>query len=98
VLPYAKRFKAALLRVQAPPGRKLQAFAEFFFSRKTNSEVFEPTLRDLLDEYCEALQEKRPWKARWVCVRGYWSFWSAALAQLPISVVKKVYQIWKVIP
>ncbi len=78
-----------------PPGHRLRKFAEFFFSRKTYNEVFEPTLRDLYDEYCEALKENRLWKARWVCVRGYYSFWAAVFAQLPISAVKMVYKIWQ---
>jgi hypothetical protein len=82
-------------RIQAPPGLRLQAVAEFFFSPRTYKEILEPTLRDLFVEYCEALLINRPWKVRWVRIRGYWSFWSAVVAQLPISAVKMVYTIWK---
>jgi len=81
-------------RIQVPPGFRLRAFAEFVFSHKTYSEIYEPALRDLWEEYREVVG-KRPWKARWVRVRGYWSFWSAVFAQLPISVVKAIYKIWK---
>jgi hypothetical protein len=87
----AKRKKG---RIQVPPGFRLRAFAKFVFSHKTYSEIHEPTLRDLWEEYCEVV-ETRPWKARWVCVRGYWSFWSTVFAQLPISLVKTIYKIWK---
>lgn len=82
-------------KIKAPPFIRLQGLADFLFSRRTYEAIMEPTLRDLLDEYCEALAANRPWKARWVRVRGYWSFWSAVFAQLPISAVKMVYKIWK---
>jgi len=78
-----------------PPGWQLRKFAEFFFSPKTYQKVLEPTLRDLFDEYCEALKTGNPWKARWVRFRGYWSFWSAVIAQLPISLLKTVYTLWE---
>lgn len=32
-------------------------------------------LSDLQIEYFEAFREARPLKARWVRIRGYWSFW-----------------------
>src|SRR5436305_873310 len=75
-------------RIQTSPVARLRAFAEFFFCRRTYSEILEPTLRDFFDEYCVALSQKRLWKAQWVRIRGYWSFWSAVFAQLPISAVK----------
>jgi hypothetical protein len=81
--------------IQLPPSFRLKDFAEFFFSRRTFETILEPTLRDLFDEYCEALAANRLWKARWVRIRGYWSFWSAVFAQLPISAVKMVYKIWQ---
>lgn len=84
--------------LQTPPGSRLRVFAEFIFSRRTYEQTFEPTLRDLLDEYLQALNERKPWKARWVRLRGYWSFWSAFIAQIPITALKTIYQIWKAIP
>lgn len=84
--------------VQPPIGFRLRALAAFVFSPKVYREVMEPPLRDLYDEYCQALAEKRPWKARWVRLRGYWSFWAAFFAQAPVSLAKQVYQIWKAIP
>lgn len=85
-------------KVQAAPGSRLRSFAEFFFPRQTFQQVLEPTLRDMFDEYCNALNAHRPWKARWVRIRGYGSFWSAVIAQMPISTMKTVYRIWKAIP
>jgi hypothetical protein len=87
----AKRKKG---RIQVPPGFRLQALAKFVFSHKTYSEIYEPILRDLWEEYCEVV-EKQPWKAHYVRVRGYWSFWSAVFAQLPMSLVNMIYKIWK---
>jgi hypothetical protein len=84
--------------IKAPPGWRLRDWAETVFSRKTYTTILEPILRDLLDDYCKALKEGRPSKARFVCLRGYWSFWAAVLAQLPISALKVVFQIWKAIP
>ena len=81
--------------IKVVPGWKLRKVAELFFLPKTYREVFEPTLRDLFDEYCEALAANRPWKARRVRLQGYWSFWSAVLAQFPISTAKMVFKIWK---
>jgi hypothetical protein len=82
-------------KIQRPPGLYLRALAECLFSSRIFSLVLEPTLRDLYDDYCEALKAGRLRKAGWVRIRGYWSFWSAVLAQLPVSAVKVVYKIWK---
>jgi hypothetical protein len=81
--------------LKAPPSWRLRDLAQTAFSRKTYAVVFEPMLRDLYDEYCDALKEGLPWKVRWVCIRGYWSFWSAVFTQMPISVLKMVYKIWR---
>jgi hypothetical protein len=47
------------------------------------------------EEHFDALQAHRPWQARMALVRGYWSFWSAVLAQLPISFARRIYEVWK---
>lgn len=84
-------------RIQAPPGLRLRALAEFLFSRRVFEQVLEPTLRDLFDEYCEALDAERPRKAAWVRIRGYWSFWSAVLTQMPIPALKLIFKVLKAI-
>jgi hypothetical protein len=91
------RRRSIARRLSSPPGARLRALAEFTFSPKTYLEIFVPVLRDLFDEYCQELRTERPWKARWVRLRGYWSFWSAVVAQMPISIIKKACQIWKAI-
>jgi hypothetical protein len=86
---------AKVSRLSRPPGWRLRRFAEFFFSKKTFTEILEPTLSDMQKEHFEALAADRPWKARMVLVRGHWSFWSAVVAQLPISLARRVYEVWK---
>lgn len=82
-------------KIVAPPGRLLRRFAEFVFTKKTMREVFEPTLVDFEMEYLEALQDGNVWKIRWVRIRGYWSFWSAVVAQAPLSLLKRLFELWR---
>lgn len=82
-------------RLSSPPGWKLLRFAEATFSKKTFTQVLEPALSDMQKEHIEALAASRPWKARMVLVRGYWSFWSAVAAQLPLSFARRIYEVWK---
>jgi len=82
-------------RIYRPPGERLGAFARFCFSRKTYAIVVEPALRDLQDEYLEALAEGQPLKARWVRCRDTLAFWSALVNQVPISLLRLLYRLWK---
>lgn len=82
-------------RVSHPPGWGLRHLAEFCFSNKTFNQVLEPALSDMQKEHFDALAAGRRWKARMVLVRGYWSFWSAVLSQLPLSLARRVYEVWK---
>ncbi len=79
-------------QLHRPPGFRLQRFAEFFFLRKTCGNVLEPVIRDLQDEHMEALAEGRTVKARWVRIRGTWSFWAAVVAQTPVSLIKWLFK------
>lgn len=81
--------------MQLPPGHRLRALAQFLFSRRTYSVVLEPTLTDLQEEYFQALAEHRSWTARMVRLRGYWSFWAAVLAQLPVAAIRVIVKLWK---
>jgi hypothetical protein len=91
------RFSRRQSRVEIyrAPGWSLRRLAVFVFSNKVYSLVFKPTLADLEKEYLEALAEERKHKARWVVVRGYWSFWTAFVAQLPISSLRLLIEAWK---
>jgi hypothetical protein len=82
-------------RLSQPPGWNLRRFAELCFSKKTFTQVLEPALSDMQKEHFDALAAGRPWQARMALVRGYWSFWSAVAAQLPISFARRIYEVWK---
>jgi hypothetical protein len=82
-------------KIQTPPGIHLRSFARLVFSKKSFELVIEPTLRDLFDEYCEALDDHHPGKAQWIRLRGYFSFWSAVFKQIPLSLTKLVVTVWK---
>jgi hypothetical protein len=96
-------YSAAALKDWAPrgraiaraPGWRLNAFAKFVFPKKIYERVLQPTLADLESEYAEALAEGDVLKAKWVKVRGIYSFWAAALLQLPVSLVRLIVTIWK---
>ncbi len=72
------------------PGQILLAIAEFLYSKRSYSSVLEPTIRDLQEEHYEALCAGRLWKARYALMRGYWSFWSAGLAEFSGAVLRKL--------
>ncbi len=90
--------------IARPPGVGLLAISQFF-PKKMRVEILEPTIRDLQDEYIEALAEYRNtgrelflWKAQVVVrIRGYWSFSMAVLAQIPLSTLKMIVSIWKLV-
>lgn len=79
--------------VGVPPGHRLLAFAEFFYSRTHYEEVLEPTIHDMRDEYNEALAAGHRMKARWVRIRGTWSFFCAAGLTKVWSALKTIHKI-----
>lgn len=75
-----------------PPGSLLRSVSEFVFSKKTLEYVIDPIIADMQAEYFEALAAKRPYKAAWVRLRGYWSF---AKAVGLYSLLKAVVEMWR---
>jgi hypothetical protein len=78
-------------RIVLPPGARLRSLADFFCSSKTMERIVNPIISDLQKEYCQALVEDRTVKARWIRIRGYWSFWKV----LGYTIVKNLTAIWK---
>ncbi|MEM1205744.1 MAG: hypothetical protein AAGN66_21115 [Acidobacteriota bacterium] len=83
------------------PGRFLEMLSSFS-SDRIRCDVFEPVVRDLIDERLDALAEFEAtgrrfylWKARWVVVRGYGSFGNAALAQITLSCARWLLRLRK---
>jgi hypothetical protein len=95
VIVVFRLFLRRLQLVSHPPGWGLRHFAELCFSKQTFLQILEPTLTDMQKEHFDALAEGALWKARMALLRGYWAFWSAVIAQLPISFARRVFEIWK---
>lgn len=85
---------ASKTSIKLPPGIIALRIAEFIYSRKKYEMVLQPIIVDMCEEYFEALAMNRPWKARWVHVRGVWSFGAAVVADLPISAIGLVKKLW----
>lgn len=90
-------------RIHTPLGTSFFRIVHFVCSPKTVDRVFGEILTDLTDEYCEALIDDQAHgrryirKATWVRIRGYASFWSAAVLQTWVSLAKRIFEIWKLI-
>jgi hypothetical protein len=63
--------------------------------RQTFSTIIEPVLSDMEVEFIGALAAKRPAKARWVQLRGYWNFWQHVALQIPVSITRVIVALWK---
>jgi len=84
-------------RVKAAPGWGLRRFAQLAFSTRTFKLVIEPCLSDLEVEYLDALANAQVWRARFVLARGYYSFWSAAFLQIPMSLLRLIVAMWRAV-
>jgi hypothetical protein len=81
-------------REQRVPGRNLRRIAKLFFSAKSYSTVLEPTLSDLAEEHALAVAEQRPWRARYIRLRGCWSFWAAVATHLVAALGRQFSKLW----
>ena len=86
------RFNSRLFK---PSGNLLLSMAEFLYSSKTYQRVFLPIISDMREEYFEALSQNRIWKARWVRVRGTWSFFAAMGLDRAFVFVSFFVKAWK---
>jgi hypothetical protein len=81
--------------IATAPGTRLYRFAKQVFRPRTFKRVFEPVISDLQFEFFEALQNGRPRQARWIQIRGYWTFWAHVASQMPLSVWQIIAYIMK---
>jgi hypothetical protein len=91
-----RRLKQASL-VRCPVGGWTRTVSEFLFSKKTFEGVIEPLIADQAGEWSEATAQGRAWKARWIRVRYAYIFVLHLGAQAPLSVVKAVMEMWKLV-
>lgn len=81
--------------IKRPLASRLLAIVDFFFSPTTVEDIFQPLVGDLREQYLIALRHGRTWKARWIRVRLYYSFWHAVWSQTLGPVVERVVAaIW----
>jgi hypothetical protein len=89
---------APTAHISSPPGTHLLLVAEFLYSRQTFEEILRPAIEDMRSEYNTALVSVHRWKARWVRLRGTWSFVTAAGLVTFGSVGRVMVRFWKLIP
>jgi hypothetical protein len=84
-------------RIHRMPGYGLARISKLIYSKKTFEEVFEPAISDMQVEYLEAIEQGELHKAKWVVLRGRFSFWSTIISFLPVSLLRRCTEIWKTI-
>jgi hypothetical protein len=77
------------------PGKKLLQISEFVFSKKFHDQICRQIVADMREEYREALFQNRIWKARWVRIRGTWSFFAAIGLDRAFAFVSFFVKAWK---
>jgi hypothetical protein len=78
-----------------PPGYMLLKVVAFLASKKFYSTVALQTISDMREEYFEALSQNRIWKARWVRLRGTYSFFAAIGLDRVFAFVSFFIKAWK---
>ncbi|MGE0456021.1 MAG: hypothetical protein AB7O37_21975 [Vicinamibacteria bacterium] len=80
-------------RVGRPPGVVILNVADFICSPRTLERVVAPIVADLQLEYFNALEQKRPWKARWIRVR----YAGAMIVALTLSAARAISGVVKAV-
>ncbi len=78
-----------------PPGHILLKLSDFFLSKKTQQKIIVPLISDIREEYNEALLQNHIWKARWVRIRGTYSFFAAIGLDRAFAFVSFFIKAWK---
>jgi hypothetical protein len=89
--------KAPSRQVYLPPGAMALRLLAWFVSPRTIERVYGQTVADMREEHIEALAARRPRRARWISIRGHLSLLITSLELLPISLARRIYEIWKAI-
>jgi predicted permease len=63
-----------------PPGTRLRALAARFLDARTVQYLIDPAIADMQAEYEDASRRGLAWRKRWICLRGYLSFFSMIVA------------------
>lgn len=63
-----------------PPGTRLRALAARLLDASTVEYLVDPTIADVQAEYEDASRKGLAWRKRWICLRGYLSFFAMIVA------------------
>jgi hypothetical protein len=74
-----------------PPGSTLRRIFAFVYSKKDYTRVFGPAIDDIQFEYIEALAAGEQWRARWVCIRGFFTLVRTVVIHKSTSIIAQVY-------
>ncbi len=77
------------------PGAILFQILDFTVSKKTFETIYVPIIADMREEYFEAHSQNRIWKARWVRIRGTYSFFAAMGLDRVFASVSFFVKAWK---
>lgn len=77
-----------------PPGTRLRGWLGVLFSKRTCTHVFDPIIADMQLEWTEAHKAGESSKAAMVKVCCSWDLLRAAMATLPISIMRWVWDVW----
>lgn len=80
-----------------PPGRGLIAALRFLMPRKSFERLIGQAFADELDEYFEALDDRRKWHASWIHIRLYIVVGFTVLAWVLAAAGKRFSQLWKLL-
>jgi hypothetical protein len=81
--------------ISSAPGSVFISISEFIFSERKHLETIVPLIVDMREEYFEALSQDRIWKARWIRIRGTWSFFKAIGLDRAFAFVSFFVKAWK---
>jgi len=80
------------------PASSLVACLRFLFSKRAFDRIFSQVINDGREEYFDALSERRHMLARYRLGQLYVSVVVAACAWIGVSTLKKVVQMWRIVP
>ena len=63
-----------------PPGTRLRALAARLLDARTVEYLVDPAIADVQAEYEDASRRGLAWRKRWICLRGYFSFFAMIVA------------------
>ncbi len=81
--------------LQKPPGWMVLIVTEFITTKRYYERACLPAVADMREEYYEALSQNRIGKARWIYVRGTYSFFAAIGLDRAFAFVSFFIKAWK---